>query len=62
MLDDTLYDRLTTKEAAALLRVTPRTLRDRRFRERIGLQSLYLGKRLRFRKADIKRLLEPLEP
>lgn len=57
----TVHERLTTKEAAALLRVTPRTLRDRRFRERVGLRPIYLGKRLRFRTADIKRLLDVWE-
>ncbi|TMQ30092.1 MAG: helix-turn-helix domain-containing protein [Nitrospirae bacterium] len=47
----------TTEEAAEYLRVKTRTLRDRRFRERIGLQPLYLGKRLRFRLEDLKRAL-----
>ncbi|MDR4468322.1 MAG: helix-turn-helix domain-containing protein [Nitrospira sp.] len=47
----------TTEEAAATLRVKPRTLRDKRFRARIGLFPVYVGKRLRFKTTDLERLL-----
>lgn len=47
-----------THEVAALLRIKPNTLRDKRFRARIGLHPIYVGRRLRFRTEDVKRLIQ----
>lgn len=48
----------TIDEAAAVLRVSPRSLGDRRFRCRLGLQALKVGRRLVFAEEDIRLLLE----
>lgn len=48
---------LTAREVAAILRVSLRTLRDRRFRRRLGLHAAYVNKRLRFFAGDIQRVV-----
>jgi excisionase family DNA binding protein len=48
---------LTAPEAAALLRVTERTIA--RFKASGRLPSLRLGPYVRFRRADVERMLEP---
>lgn len=49
---------LTARETAAILRVSIRTLRDRRFRRRLGLKPAYVNGRLRFFSEDIERVVE----
>lgn len=45
-------------EAAGILRVSPRSLADRRYRERLGLAARRVGRRLVFLEEDLLRLLE----
>jgi hypothetical protein len=49
---------LTARETATILRVSIRTLRDRRFRRRLGLHPAYVNGRLRFHQQDIERLVK----
>lgn len=55
---------LTLDEAAKLLKVSPRSLADRRYRCRLGLAGRKVGRRLIFTEEDLLRLLhagrEPL--
>ena len=44
--------------AAAILDVRPQSLRDPRFRQRIGLKAVRVGRALRFRITDLERLAE----
>ncbi len=45
-------------EAATVLRVSPRSLADRRYRLRLGLTGRKIGRRLIFTEKDLARLLE----
>jgi hypothetical protein len=46
-------------EAARMIAVAPRSLSDKRFRQRIGLQARRIGKRrIVFLESDLLRLLE----
>jgi hypothetical protein len=46
-------------EASRLLSISPRSLADRRFRARIGIQARRIGKRrIVFLESDLLRLLE----
>lgn len=49
---------LTARETAAILRISIRTLRDRRFRRRLGLKPSYVNGRLRFFPEDIERVVK----
>ena len=49
---------LTARETADILRVAVRTLRDRRFRRRLGLIPVYVNGRLRFFPNDIERVIK----
>ena len=48
---------LTPGEAAATLKVSKRTVTDRRWLARVGLIPLKLGRLLRFRSRDLERLI-----
>lgn len=52
---------LNVDEAARLLGVSPRSLGDRRYRERIGLAARRVGRRIVFARADLVALLERRE-
>lgn len=45
-------------EAASMLGVSPRSLGDRRFRLRLGLQARRVGGRIVFLQSDLLKLLE----
>jgi len=49
---------LSVSEAAEMLAVSPRSLSDRRFRTRLGLQARRIGGRIVFLESDLMRLLE----
>lgn len=49
---------LTAREAAQILRISLRTLRDRRFRQRLGLSTVYVNKRLRFLPSDLEKVIK----
>ena len=54
-----MVDRALTKEqAAAILNHSPRTLADPRWRQRVGLMAVRIGRSIRFRERDLLRLLE----
>jgi len=46
------------EEAAKLLKVSPRSLADRRYRLRLGLSGRKIGRRLIFVEGDLLRLLD----
>ncbi len=48
---------LTPREAAAALKVSERTVTDRRWLARVGLIPLKLGRLLRFRSRDLEKLI-----
>ena len=48
---------LSVGEAAARLGVSPRSLADKRFRLRVGLAAVRIGRRVKFREEDIGRLV-----
>lgn len=48
---------LTPGEVAAMLKVAPTTVTDRRWLARVGLAPVKLGHSLRFRPADVERLI-----
>ncbi len=48
----------TIDEAAAVLRISPRSLSDRRYRLRLGLAGRKIGRRILFTEDDLARLLE----
>lgn len=52
----------TAKEVAALLRLSERSICDARFRQRIGLRAVRIGRSLRFLESDIRRILHPDPP
>lgn len=45
-------------EAAEMLSISPRSLGDKRFRVRVGLQGRHIGSRLVFLETDLIKLLE----
>ena len=49
---------LRKEEAAALLGISPRSVQDRRWRLRVGLRGVRVGRSLRFRESDCLKLLE----
>ena len=49
---------LTVEEAAELLKLTPRSLCDKRVRANIGLPGRKVGRRLIFSEADVLRVIE----
>ena len=49
---------LSKIEAADVLGISPRSLADRRYRNRIGLPARRIGRRLVFLESDCRRLLE----
>lgn len=49
---------LGVPEASEMLGVKPRSLSDRRFRIRLGLQARRIGGRIVFLESDLLRLLE----
>ncbi|MBI2882645.1 MAG: helix-turn-helix domain-containing protein [Candidatus Methylomirabilis oxyfera] len=49
---------LSVGEASEMLAVSPRSLSDRRFRIRLGLQARRIGGRIVFLESDLLRLLE----
>ena len=53
---------LTTADIAKVLRLSEKSVRDPRFRQRIGLRGIKIGRSLRFLEDDVKRLLKPKTP
>lgn len=49
---------LTADEAGQRLGLAPRSLLDRRFRLRLGLHGVKLGRALRFDEGEVERLIE----
>ena len=49
---------LTTDEAAQFLRCSPNVLRDPKWRRRIGLRAVRIGKSLKFLKRDLLQFME----
>ena len=49
---------LSLDEAAKLLRISSRSLSDRRYRERLGLGAQRIGRRLLFAKVDVLTVIE----
>ena len=49
------------RETASLLKLSLKTLYDRRWRRQWGLRSLRIGRSLRFRRSEIERFLENQE-
>jgi Helix-turn-helix domain len=48
---------LSLDQAAAALGIKPRSLQDKRYRSRIGLAGVKVGKRLLFDMRDLERLV-----
>ena len=48
---------LAKEAAAAVLGLAPKTLGDRRWRTRVGLHAVRIGRRLRFQEKDLLTLL-----
>ena len=48
---------LTKHDVARLFRVNPGSVADNRWRRRVGLPAIKIGKSLRFRRADVLMLL-----
>lgn len=51
-------DLITPEEAADIFRLKPSSLRDPRFRQRLGLRAVRIGGSLRFRKEDVERIVK----
>lgn len=49
---------VTREEASSRLRVSPVSLGDRRYRRRIGLPVVRVGRRLFFDEVDIRRVID----
>jgi len=49
---------LTVDEAALVLKISPRSLADRRYRMRLGIPARKVGRRLVFAETDLLQLLE----
>lgn len=49
---------LSTEEAGLRLGVSPRSLIDKRYRFRLGLSAVKIGRKVGFAEADIDRLIE----
>ena len=50
----------TIRELSQILKVSVYSLKDPRFRNRIGLRAIRIGKRsIRFRESDVRRILKP---
>ena len=48
---------ISLEEAAGRLGISPRSLCDKRYRMRIGLAAVRIGRRVGFSEADIERLI-----
>ena len=49
---------LSIDEVAEYLGISPRTLMDRHYRDRIGLAGVRIGKRIRFAEEDLSKFIE----
>ena len=50
----------TVFELSQILKLSANSLKDPRFRHRIGLRALHIGKRsIRFRESDVLKILNP---
>jgi len=49
---------LAKEEAASLLGLSPKTLGDKRWRVRVGLYAVKIGRRLRFIENDLEALVQ----
>ena len=50
----------TIFELSQILKLSAKSLKDPRFRHRIGLRAVYIGKRsIRFRESDVLKILNP---
>jgi len=50
---------LTVENVSAVLGLSRRSIQDRRFRERIGLRGVKIGKSLRFLQVDVLKVIKP---
>jgi hypothetical protein len=50
---------LTTRQVAEALKISPRSVSDRRFRDRIGLQAVKIGGAVRFRAVAVQGVVRP---
>jgi hypothetical protein len=48
---------VSVEETATRLNVRPKSLLDKRFRARIGLAAVHIGRRIGFAEGDIERLI-----
>lgn len=48
---------ISLEQAAERLSVSPRSLADRRYRVRLGLAAVKIGRRITFAESDIERLI-----
>lgn len=48
---------VSLEQAAERLSVSPRSLSDRRYRVRLGLAAVKIGRRLTFSEADIEKII-----
>lgn len=48
---------ISLEQAADRLSVSPRSLSDRRYRVRLGLAAVKIGRRLTFSEADIEKII-----
>lgn len=49
---------LSVDQAASRLGVSPRSLVDKRYRLRLGLAAIKIGRRIGFKEIDIEKLIE----
>jgi excisionase family DNA binding protein len=54
-MDEEIY---TTKEVAAFIKVSAKTVGNPVWRRSVGLPAIRLGRELRFRESDVKKCLE----
>ncbi len=48
---------LSIRQASAYLAISPKSLQDKRYRSRIGLCAIKIGKRTLIRQADLDKLI-----
>lgn len=54
-MDEPIY---TTKELAAFMKVSEKTIGNPVWRKSVGLPAIRLGRELRFRESDVRKCLE----
>jgi hypothetical protein len=56
---NTIEALLTARQVAEALKISPRSVSDRRFRRRIGLQAVKVGGAVRFRASAVQGVMRP---